>query len=363
MAAQPQFHTLTVTDVARNTRDAVVVTFEVPDELSSVFAFRPGQYLTLRADIDGQDLRRSYSICAAPHDGLLRVAIKRQDDGVFSSWANRTLAPGSRLDVMAPAGNFTVDFDPQARRRYVAFAVGSGITPIFSLVKTALSVEPLSSFTLFFGNRASSAVLFREEIEDLKNLYMERFSVVYVMSRETQDIELFNGRLDGAKAEELLSSWMDASDVDYAFVCGPQTMTEDVVAGLLHRGIARDRIKYELFGAPRGPRALRTGEDRPPAPGKGRCEVTVIQDGHSRTFSIEKNRDSVLDSALAQGVELPYSCKGGVCSTCRCKVVEGEVDMDANFALEDYEVARGFVLSCQSYPVTDRLVLDFDQET
>jgi ring-1,2-phenylacetyl-CoA epoxidase subunit PaaE len=245
----------------------------------------------------------------------------------------------------------------------VAFAVGSGITPVFSLVKTALSTEPRSKFTLFFGNRASSAVLFREEIEDLKNLYMERFSLVYIMSRETQDIELFNGRLDGDKVDQLMSAWMSPEDIDYAFVCGPQTMTESVVERLQARGIPKANIKFELFGAPKGPRALRTGQDARQAPGKGQCEVTVVQDGHSRMFVIDKNKDSVLDSALAQGIELPYSCKGGVCSTCRCKVIEGEVDMDANFALEDYEVARGFILSCQSFPVSDRLVIDFDQET
>ena len=241
--------------------------------------------------------------------------------------------------------------------------MGSGITPVFSLVKTALSIEPNSKFTLFFGNRASSAVLFREEIEDLKNQYMERFSLVYVMSRETQDIELFNGRLDGDKVDQLMSAWMSPEDIDYAFVCGPQTMTESVVEHLQARGIPKANIKFELFGAPKGPRALRTGHDARQAPGKGQCEVTVVQDGHSRKFVIDKNKDSVLDSALAQGIELPYSCKGGVCSTCRCKVIEGEVDMDANFALEDYEVARGFVLSCQSFPVSDRLVIDFDQET
>ncbi|OZI57479.1 1,2-phenylacetyl-CoA epoxidase subunit PaaE [Bordetella genomosp. 4] len=361
--SQNSFHSLRVSSVARNTRDAVVVTFDLPEALQSQFEFRPGQYLTLRTQLDGEELRRSYSICSAPGDGVLRVAIKKVDDGAFSSWANQALQAGQMLEVMPPAGNFTVDFSPEHQRHYVAFAVGSGITPVFSLVKTALSTEPRSRFTLFFGNRASSSVLFREEIEDLKNLYMDRFSLVYIMSRESQDIELFNGRLDGDKVDQLLSAWMPATDIDYAFVCGPQTMIESVVQHLQDRGVPKSQIKFELFGAPRGPRALRTGRDTPAAPGKGQCEVTVVQDGHSRSFVIQKNKDSVLDSALEQGIELPYSCKGGVCSTCRCKVIEGEVDMDANFALEDYEVARGFVLSCQSFPVSDRLVLDFDQET
>jgi ring-1,2-phenylacetyl-CoA epoxidase subunit PaaE len=354
------FHPLKVADVTRDTRDAVVLTFELPDALARDFAFRPGQYLTVRTRVGGEELRRSYSICSSPADGALRVAIKRVDDGAFSSWANHELKPGIVLDVMPPDGEFTIDFQPGQSRHYVAFAVGSGITPVYSLIKTALSVERDSRFTLFYGNRASSSVLFREALEDLKNRHMDRFSLCHVMSREAQDIELFNGRLDGPKVESLLTRWLRVRDIDYVFLCGPQTMIEDVVPTLERLGIPRPHIKFELFGAPRGPRAPRPGRA---ASGHAQCRVTVVQDGHSRSFNIDKNRDSVLDSALAQGIDLPYSCKGGVCSTCRCKVVEGEVDMDANFALEDYEVARGFVLSCQSYPVSDTLVLDFDQET
>jgi ring-1,2-phenylacetyl-CoA epoxidase subunit PaaE len=205
-------------------------------------------------------------------------------------------------------------------------------------------------------------VLFREEIEDLKNRYMTRFSIVYIMSREHQDIDLFNGRLDGDKARQLLERWLDPSMIDLAFVCGPQDMTEQVIEALKEKGLTKEQIKFELFGSPKGPRSLRTGHEARKAPGE-HCELTIVLDGFTRSITIEKNSESLLDSALAQGIELPYSCKGGVCSTCRCKVVEGEVDMDANFALEDYEVARGFVLSCQSFPVTDRVVIDFDQET
>jgi ring-1,2-phenylacetyl-CoA epoxidase subunit PaaE len=357
------FHSLRVASVAKNTRDAVVVTFDVPEPLQNAFAFRPGQYLTLRTRIDDHEVRRSYSICAAPADGQLRVAVKRINDGAFSSWANQHLQAGDTLDVMPPDGNFTVEFSPGHARTYAAFAVGSGITPILSLVKTALDTEPESSFTLFFGNRASSAVLFREEIEDLKNRYMSRFSLVYIMSREHQDIDLFNGRLDGDKVRQLLTVWMNPSTIDYAFVCGPQDMTESVSEALKEKGVDASRIKFELFGSPKGPRALRTGHEMRKAPGADQCQVTVVYEGVTRMLTIDKNKESVLDSALAQGIELPYSCKGGVCSTCRCKVVEGEVDMDANFALEDYEVKRGFILSCQSFPVTDKLTIDFDQET
>lgn len=354
------FHPLKVAEVARDTRDAVVLTFELPPSLAPAFAFRPGQYLTLRTRVGGEALRRSYSICSSPGDGVLRVAIKRMDDGAFSSWANREIKPGMVIEVMPPDGAFTVPFDPGNAHHYVAFAVGSGITPVYSLIKTALETEPHSRFTLFYGNRASSSVLFREPLEDLKNRHMGRFALCHVMSREAQDVDLFNGRLDGDKVRRLLTQWLRVRDLDYVFLCGPQAMVEEVVPVLQALGIPSERIKYELFGAPRGPRAPAS---RPAAPGSAQCRVTVVQDGHRRSFSIDKNRDSVLDAALAQGIELPYSCKGGVCSTCRCKVVEGEVDMDANFALEDYEVARGFVLSCQSYPVSDTLVLDFDQET
>ncbi|MGE4368588.1 MAG: 1,2-phenylacetyl-CoA epoxidase subunit PaaE [Burkholderiaceae bacterium] len=357
------FYPLKVASVQKNTRDAVVVTFDVPPALHPTFHFRPGQYLTLRTTVEGQELRRSYSICAAPNDRQLRVAVKRLNDGAFSSWANHHLQAGDVLDVMPPDGNFTLMFSPENRHNYVAFAVGSGITPILSLVKTALETEPGSSFTLFYGNRASSAVLFREEIEDLKNRYMQRFSLVYIMSREHQDIDLFNGRLDGDKVKQLLSVWMNPSSIDYAFICGPQEMTDSVIQALQEKGLDHSRIKYELFGSPKGPRALRKGADARRAPGADQCALTVVYEGVTRTLTIEKNKDSVLDSALAQGIELPYSCKGGVCSTCRCKVVQGEVDMDANFALEDYEVRRGFILSCQSFPVTDALVIDFDQET
>lgn len=358
-----QFHPLKVASIERTTRDAVVVAFDVPQELKEKFHFRPGQYLNVRAQVDGEELRRSYSICAAPHDNILRVAVKRVYDGAFSNWANTELQPGDTVEVMPPDGNFTIDFDPQAQRGYAAFAVGSGITPILSLVKTALDTEPNSTFTLFYANRASSSIMFREEIEDLKNRYMERFSVVYIMSREHQDIDLFNGRLDAEKVNQLLSVWLPVEKIDYAFVCGPHDMTEQVVATLKERGLAKEQIKYELFGAPKGPRTTADGAVPRRAPGAEDCHLTIVQDGITREITIAKNNKSLLDSAMEQGIELPYSCKGGVCSTCRCKVVEGEVDMDANFALEDYEVNMGFVLSCQSFPVTDKVVIDFDQET
>jgi len=271
-----QFYSLPVASVSRSTRDAVVVAFTVPEDLQDVFQFRPGQYLTLRTHLDGQELRRSYSICAAPHDRLLRVAIKRVNDGAFSTWANSHLEAGATLEVMPPDGNFTVDFDPSQAHRYAAFAVGSGITPILSLVKTALDTEPKSTFTLFFGNRASSAIMFREEIEDLKNTYMERFSIVYIMSRETQDIDLFNGRLDGEKVRQLMQQWFDPASVDVAFVCGPQDMSEQVVAALQEK--RPGKIPDQVRAVRRSQRPTCTAYGRRVAQGSGQGRVRADRD-------------------------------------------------------------------------------------
>lgn len=356
-----KFHELTVASVTRETRDAVAVTFAVPDELAETYRYVQGQHLTLRAGIGGEDVRRSYSICSAVQDARLRVAIKRVDGGLFSNWANEQLRPGMKLEVMPPSGHFHVPLAATHAKHYVAFAAGSGITPLLSIIKTTLEAEPDSRFTLFYGNRASSSVLFKEELEDLKDSYLQRFNLVFVLSREQLDIELFNGRIDGEKANALLKHWVKPQDIDVAFICGPHSMMEEVSQALLANGVDKTRIKRELFAT--SIPAARPAAHAHQQPGHQQCEVTVIQDGRTRSFMLEKNTETVLDAALAHGIELPYSCKGGVCSTCRCKRIEGEVDMDVNFALEDYEVARGFILSCQSYAVSDKLVIDFDQET
>jgi ring-1,2-phenylacetyl-CoA epoxidase subunit PaaE len=354
-----RFHALTVADVQPETRDAVVVTFAVPPALADTFRYVQGQYLTLRTRIDGEEVRRAYSICAGVQDACLRVAIKRAPGGLFSNWANDTLRPGAVLDVMPPQGSFNVTLDAASRRHYLAFAAGSGITPILSIVKTTLAAEPLSSFTLFYGNRASSAVMFKEALAALKDEYLTRFRLAYVLSREPQDIDLFHGRIDRARCERLFAGWVDLSTVDTVFLCGPQQMTSDVSAALLERGFPKDAIRTELFAPAEPPHAH---VPRPSMARGGRsCEVTAIVDGAHRRFTMEQDRESVLDAALRNGIDVGYSCKAGVCSTCRCKVVQGRVDMDANYALEDYEVARGFALSCQSFPVTDALVVDFDE--
>lgn len=354
-----KFHSLAVASVTRETRDAVTLNFAVPPALKDIFRFEQGQHLTLRALIDGEDLRRSYSICSAVQDGDLRIAVKRSPGGIFSTWINEHVTAGHRIDVMPPMGHFNVPLAATNRHHYVGFAAGSGITPLLSIIKTTLLTEARSTFTLFYGNRSSSAVIFREELADLKDRYMDRFSLIYVMSREPQDIELLNGRIDRTKADALIDHWLDIAAIETAFVCGPDGMMQAVADSLQAHGLAKSRIKIELFAAsiPKHQRKVPLVADS----ARGQCEVTVIIDGASRQYTLEKLKENILDAALQQGIELPYSCKGGVCSTCRAKLIEGEVDMDVNFALEDYEVARGFILCCQSYPVTDKVVVDFDQ--
>ncbi len=354
-----KFHPLRIASVERETRDAVAVTFTVPDALREQFCFEPGQHLTLRADIGGQDIRRSYSICSAVQDRVLRIAVKKCAGGTFSTWANESLQKGDSIEVMPPLGHFGVPLDPARARHYVGFAAGSGITPLLSIVKTTLEAEPRSSFTLFYANRASGTVMFKEELAELKDMHLARFNLVHVLSREAQDIDLLHGRIDRAKAAALLAHWVGDDDIEAVFVCGPEGMMDAVAAALRDRGLPEAKIRIERFAAsiPKHTHVVQHAS----APGHDQCEVTVVLDGSRRSFTLDKATENILEAGLKNGIELPYSCKGGVCSTCRCKLVEGEVDMDVNFALEDYEVARGFILSCQSYPVTDQVVVDFDQ--
>ena len=354
-----RFHSLRISSLEKETRDAVAITFEVPDALREEFRYEPGQHLTLKAGIGGKDVRRSYSICSGRDDGVLRIAVKRAPGGVFSTFANESLKAGDTIEVMAPMGHFNAPLDPSARHHYVGFAAGSGITPLLSIVKSTLAAEPRSHFTLFYGNRASGTVMFREELAALKDRYLDRFNLVHVLSREAQDIELLHGRIDRARADALLDRWVPLAEVDAVFVCGPEGMMDAVTAALGARGYPASKVKIERFAA-----SIPKHEHQParvPPGTPSQTEVTVVIDGVRKSYTLDRTRENLLDAALANGIELPYSCKGGVCSTCRCKLVEGEVDMDANFALEDYEVARGFVLACQSYPATDKVVVDFDQ--
>ncbi|SET79018.1 1,2-phenylacetyl-CoA epoxidase subunit PaaE [Paracoccus homiensis] len=355
----PRFHPLEVTEVRRETRDAVVVTLKPQD--AGAFAFTQGQYLTFRREFDGEELRRSYSICAGLDEGCLRVGIKRVDGGAFSTWANEELKPGDMLEAMTPQGRFFTALDPATAKSYLGFAGGSGITPVLSIIKTVLSREPASTFTLVYANRQVGSIMFREELEDLKNTYLGRFSVVHILESEGQEIDLFTGRIDADKMEMLFRMWIDAETVDTAFICGPEPMMLTIADSLRKHGLSDDQIKFELFASSQPGRAKKRAVSQQAVNAANSCEVSVTLDGATRSFRMPKDGTSVLDAAIDHDMDAPYSCKAGVCSTCRAKVLEGEVEMEVNHALEDYEVRAGYVLSCQCIPLSDKLVLSYDE--
>ena len=356
-----QFHSLTVTDVNHDTRDAVVVTLAPGEADRKAFDFTQGQYLTFRHDFDGTEVRRCYSICAGKDDGVLRVGIKRVDGGAFSSWAKENIKPGDVMEAMPPMGNFFVPLDPDAERHYLGFAGGSGITPVLSLIKTVLAREPNARFTLVYANRAVNTIMFREELEDLKNIYLGRFTVLHILENDAQEIDLFTGRVDADKLDALFTHWIDAASVDYAFICGPEPMMLTIADSLRKHGLADEQIRFELFASSQPGRAKTKAVSEAAAKSAGTCEVSVTLDGSTRNFQMEKNGSSVLEAAIANSMDAPYSCKAGVCSTCRAKVIEGEVEMEVNHALEDYEVRAGYVLSCQCIPVSDKVVINYDE--
>jgi len=357
------FHPLRVRTVEPDTQEAVVVSFEVPDDLRAVFGFTQGQYLTLRADVDGQDLRRSYSICAGVDDGELRVGVRKVKGGVFSNWVNANLRAGDTVQVMAPQGRFFVALDRAAKRHHVGIAGGSGITPILSIMKTVLAREPLSRFTLIYGNRQLQSTMFKEEIEDLKNRYMTRLVLQHVFSDEHTDAPLNHGRMNRDKIAEFLTSVVPAAHIDQVYVCGPFQMNDEAEAALLAAGVPEERIHIERFGV-----ALAAGLSSADAvmheaqPGDAaQATIVIIRDGLRREIKFYKGQPSILDASSAAGLEVPYSCTSGVCGTCRAKVMEGEVRMERNFALDKKEVASGYVLTCQAHPLTERVVLSFDE--
>ncbi|MDZ7628133.1 MAG: 1,2-phenylacetyl-CoA epoxidase subunit PaaE [Parvularculaceae bacterium] len=354
-----RFYPLTVTDLRRDTRDSVVLTLAPPAEAREAFCFVQGQYLTFRHIFDGEEVRRSYSICAGIDDGILRVGVKRVDGGWFSSFVNDEVRAGDTLEAMAPMGNFHSALKPAEARRYLGFAGGSGITPMISLIRTVMSREPHSSFTLVYGNRQVSAIMFREELEDLKNLYLGRLNIVHVLESEAGEIELFSGRLDREKCEALFTRWIDVKGADLAFICGPEPMMLAVADALKGHGLPETAIKFELFSSPRAGRA-KPKSAGPARTHEGAASATIILDGAAREIAVAAGQ-SVLDAALAAAIDAPFACKAGVCSTCRAKLIEGEVDMEANYALEDYEVERGYILTCQSRPRTAAIKVDYDQ--
>ena len=353
-----RFHPLSVVDVTKTIRDAVVVTLKPVN--GGDFDFTQGQYLTFRQDFDGTEVRRSYSICAGKDDGILQVGIKKVDGGAFSTWANEDLAAGMTMEAMEPMGSFHTPITPEKAKNYLGFAGGSGITPVLSIMKTVLMREPHSSFTLVYANRGVNTIMFREELEDLKNMYMGRLTVIHVLESDAQDIDLFTGRVDAEKCKGLFEHWIDIESVDTSFICGPEPMMLGIAAALREHGLSDDQIKFELFASAQPGRIKRQARNEAAGTAAKSTEATITMDGSARSFTMDKDQ-SILDAALENALDAPYACKAGVCSTCKCKVLEGEVEMLANHALEDYEVSRGYVLSCQAYPLTDKVVVDYDQ--
>lgn len=356
------FHQLRVRSIEPDTAEASILTFDVPPELRAVFGFTQGQYLTLRASIDGQDLRRSYSICAGVDDGELRVGVRRVKGGVFSNWINEEVKPGDAISVMAPQGRFFVPIEPKARRHHVGIAGGSGITPILSIMKTVLSRELQSRFTLIYGNRMLRSTMFKEELEDLKNRYMTRLSLQHVFSDEPTDAPINSGLMNREKIGEFLATVVPAPTIDHAYVCGPFQMNDEAEAALLAAGVPAERIHIERFGValPAGAPVGAVVHEAQPGDAE-QARVVIVRDGMRREIDFRKDQPSILDAASAAGLEVPFSCTSGVCGTCRCKVVEGQVRMERNFALDKDEVANGFVLACQAHPLTERVVLSFDE--
>jgi ring-1,2-phenylacetyl-CoA epoxidase subunit PaaE len=356
-AAAPRFHRLAVEDLRRETADAVSMTFKIPDDLADDYDFAPGQYLTLRTTMDGEEVRRSYSICSGPDDGELRIAVKKVDGGAFSSWAADELKSGDELDVMTPTGRFGVRAAPDEARIYVGFAAGSGITPLLSIIKGVLAREPKSRFFLFYGNRSATGVMFLEALEELKDRFLQRFSLFHVISGEEQDIPILHGRLDGEKVRVLLRSLVPAASVDHVFICGPTGMSEEIETTCRDIGIADDRIHVERFVSGLGGKPRPKAVIAPTAPPK--AFASLIIDGKRRDVPVAEG-EAILDAALRAGVDLPFACKGGMCSTCRAKLVEGKAEMDVNYSLEPWELKAGFVLTCQAKPVSDNVVVDYD---
>ena len=353
----PRFHSLRIASLRRETETAISVAFAVPDRLRQAYHYAPGQFLTLRAMIDGEDVRRSYSICSGLDDDELRVAIKRVPGGVFSNWANEVLRVGEALDVMTPDGRFGVPIEPGSSRTLVGFAAGSGITPILSILKTVLLREPASRFALFFGNRSTESIMFRGELEDLKDRFLSRLSVFHVLSREQQDVPILNGRLDAEKVGRLLRRMVPAASVDHAFVCGPQPMIEGLEKALADAGLVRERIHIERFTPAAGGRPTPVVVPPTAVP---KAIATVINEGVRTEIPVAEG-EAIIDAAIRAGRNLPYSCKGGMCCTCRARLLEGRVEMTVNYSLEPWETDAGYVLTCQSRPVTPRVVLDYDQ--
>lgn len=354
----PKFHTLKIADLRKETEDTVSISFAIPESLRSDYKYVSGQYLTLKAIIHGEEVRRSYSLCSAPHENEWRVAIKQVDQGKFSTYANQELSSGMELEVMTPAGNFTLSPDPSRSKTYLLVAAGSGITPMLSIMKTVLEQEPNSDVVLVYGNKGFNSIIFREEIEGLKNTYMERLRVLHILSRESLGNPLQKGRIDGEKITKIMEVYMNDT-VDAAYICGPEEMIKAVQNGLETKGLSKEKIHFELFTSPTA--VKKESIELPKNSPKISAEVTIILDGDEMDIALDSTGKNILDAAQEAGADLPFACKGGVCCTCKAKIIEGTASMDVNYALEQDEVAAGYILTCQSHPTSERLIISFDE--
>lgn len=360
---RPKFHALRVIDVRKETRDCVSIAFNVPEELKESYKFSQGQYLTLRHTIDGEDLRRSYSICSGINDGELRVMVKAVPKGKFSTWVNQNLKQGDEMQVMTPMGHFTSTLYPLQSKNYLLFAAGSGITPIISIAKSVLQTEPKSEVVLIFGNRLFHSIIFRDELENLKDMYLGRFRIFHVLSGEPNEVELFSGRIDKSKLEAFSKTFIQLETIDEVFVCGPEPMIRCVSDFMKEKNFDDQKVHFELFATP-GHESKKREEIIPvqsiPDLIK-KCAVTVLYDGQETNFFMPMNGTVILDAAQNSGMDIPFSCKGGMCCTCRAHLNEGTAKMKVNFALEPGEVEMGYVLTCQAIPTSEKITVDFDR--
>ena len=354
-----EFYNIKVADIYKETKDTSVVTFDIPKHLQDNFKFIQGQHLTLKMDINGEDVRRSYSLCSSPIDNQWKVAIKQIPGGVFSTYANTKLQAGDELEIMEPTGNFHIEINAATPKNYIAFAAGSGITPLLSIIKTHLELEPKCTFKLFYLNRTAKSIIFKEEIEQLKNKFFQRFQVFYFLTKEQRDIEFLNGRFTPEKLQVLTNTFIDVDDTAHCFICGPQDMIFLIRDELQKAGLDVNKIHYELFFSGNSDEENKHIAEVIEQKSEG-TEVTIIDGGKEFQFIMNDDYDTILDGALAAGADLPFACKGGVCSTCKCKVIEGSVEMKVNYALEEEEVAKNMVLSCQAVPTSEKVVVDFD---
>ncbi len=357
----PHFHTLKIKDVRRETPQCVSVALDIPSELKAAYAYQAGQYITFKKEMEGEELRRSYSLCSSPLEEEYRVAIKQVEGGRFSTFANQSFQAGDEVEVMTPMGNFVIHPDAQHKKQYIAFAAGSGITPILSHIKTILRTESQSTFTLVFGNQHFYSIIFREEIEALKNKFIGRLQVIHILSRERMETDLNYGRINAEKCEQLAQGGLiDYSQYDHFFMCGPEEMIMSVKKYLESVGVASAKIHFELFTSEKSTKARQAYQATHTEDAGKVSRVTIKIDDRSMDFLLKMGGDTILDAALKQGADLPFACKGGVCCTCRAKVISGSVEMEVNYALEKDEVANGFVLTCQAHPTSDEVVIDFD---